>query len=200
VSGVELDEARASAVVEVMRLAYLRGLTQVKGGNVSFADRARGVIYITPSGVPKYSLKPGDVAIVTFEGERVRGVPSVEFMMHLQIYRRIGESQAIVHVHPPYTLALVGSGIQLELGYLSEAKLKVRCYTRVPPLKPGSLELAEATAKALAETGCNVAILDDHGVVAYSPLDPFDALDTVESIEDLAKIVALRRVLGSLKS
>lgn len=191
-----MDVDRALVVAEVMRLAYLRGLTQIKGGNVSFIDRASNLVYITPSGVPKYSLKPEDIAIVTLEGERVRGNPSIEYMMHIQIYKHIVEAQAVVHVHPPYTLALTKSKTSIELEHLSEAKLKIKCYTIIPPLRPGSQELALAVAKTLKDTGCNVAILENHGVVAYSHLDPFDALDTLESLEDLAKIILLSFITG----
>ena len=190
---IYFDEGRAIAVAEVMRLAYMRGLVQVKGGNVSFIDRPRGFIYITPSGVPKHSLKPSDIAVITVDGERVRGVPSIEYLMHLHIYKAIEEANAIVHVHPPYTLAAVEAGLKLDLEVLTEASLKIKCYVVVPKLKPGSQELALTVARTLKETGCNTAILKRHGIVVYSNQDPYDALDTVESLEDLAKIHLLKR-------
>jgi L-fuculose-phosphate aldolase len=195
VSGnIDFDEGRALAVAEVMRLAYMRGLVQIKGGNVSFIDRFRELIYITPSGVPKYSLKPSDIAVVTVNGERVKGAPSVEYLMHLNIYKTVEEANAIVHAHPPYTLAAVEAGLKLDLNMLSEALVKIKCYTIVPELKPGSRELALTVARALKESGCNTAVLRRHGVVAYSNQDPFDALDTIESLEDLAKIHLLKQL------
>jgi L-fuculose-phosphate aldolase len=191
--GHPFDESRALAVAEVMRLAYMRGLVQVKGGNVSFIDRLRGLVYITPTGAPKHSLKPSDIAVVTVDGERIKGLPSIEYLMHLHIYKAVEEANAIVHVHPPYTLAAVEAGLKLDLEVLTEASLKIKCYAIVPKLKPGSEELAITVARTLKETGCNTAILRGHGVVAYSNQDPYDALDTVESLEDLAKIHLLRR-------
>ena len=185
---------RASAVVEVMRLAYMRGLVQVKGGNVSFIDESREFIYITPSGVPKYSLKPEDIAVISIDGVRVRGNPSIEYLMHLNIYKFIDKAKAVVHVHPPYTLSAIEANLKLDLELLLEASTKIKCYTVIPQLKPGSQELALAVAKTLKDTGCNTAVLRRHGVVAYSNLDPFDALDIVESLEDLAKIHILRQL------
>ncbi len=186
------DESKALAVAEVMKLAYMRGLVQVKGGNVSFVDRLRGLVYITPSGVPKYSLKPGDIAVVTMDGVRVKGTPSIEYLMHLSIYKAVEEANAIVHAHPPYTLAAVEAGLKLDLEVLMEASLKIKCYVIIPQLKPGSQELALTVARTLRDSGCNTAILRRHGVVVYSSQDPFDALDTMESLEDLAKIHLLK--------
>lgn len=192
---MDVDESKALVVAEVMKLAYMRGLTQIKGGNVSFLDRSRGLIYITPSGIPKHSLRSEDIAVMTIDGVRVRGAPSIEYMLHLNIYKNIGDATSVVHVHPPYTLAIVESGLKLDLDMLSEARIKIKCYTTIPPMKPGSIELALTVARILKDTGCNVAILEKHGVVAYSNLDPFDALDTIESLEDLAKITFTKSIL-----
>ncbi|MFN4046150.1 MAG: class II aldolase/adducin family protein, partial [Acidilobaceae archaeon] len=60
--------------------------------------------------------------------------------------------------------------------------------------------LAESTARKMRETGCNIAILERHGVVAYSASDIYDALDTIEALEDLAKIIIAKTILGKLAS
>ncbi|MEM0365960.1 MAG: class II aldolase/adducin family protein [Acidilobaceae archaeon] len=193
-----LGEEKATIVADTIRLLYLRGLTQIKGGNVSFIDRSNGLIYITPSKLPKHNIKPEDIAVIDINSRILRGNPSIEYMMHLEIYKSIDEAQAVVHAHPPYTLSAIEAKLNLDTSILMEAKYKIKCITIVPPLEPGSRDLAVATAKALAESKCNIAILYRHGIIAYSSIDPYDALDTIEALEDLAKITITIYNLKSL--
>ncbi len=190
-----MEKAR---LADVLKLLYMRGLVQVKGGNASIIDRARGLIYITPSGTPKHTVKPEEIAVIDLEGNTINGSPSSEHMLHSQIYKAIREAKAIVHAHPPHTLALVEAGINIDANLLAEAHHKIKCIAKIPPIKPGTLELAETTARKMKETNCNIAILERHGVVAYSTNDIYDALDTVEALEDLAKIILAKTILDKL--
>ena len=48
-------------------------LVDLTFGNVSVADRARGVFAIKPSGVDYHQLKPEDMIVLDFEGRTVEG-------------------------------------------------------------------------------------------------------------------------------
>jgi L-fuculose-phosphate aldolase len=195
-------------VAEVMRLLYRRGLVSILGGNASILDKGRGLVYISPTAVPRTRITAGDVAVITLDGEVVEGRPSSEWRMHLEIYRRVEGAVAIVHAHPPYTLLvsrLASRGITPRLSdmlsVLSEAGISAGgCVAEAPWAPPGTAELADKVASALAGSRCRVAVMERHGVVAYSPDSIYRALDAVEAIEDLARIVyaeavASRRVL-----
>lgn len=197
---MESPEAARGRLADALRLLYMRGLVQVKGGNASIVDRDRGLIYITPSGTPKHTVKPEDIAVVDLDGNTISGYPSSEHLLHSHIYKAIREAKAIVHAHPPHVLALVEAGINIDTSLLAEAHHKIKCLAKIPPIKPGTLELAESTARKMRETGCNIAILERHGVVAYSASDIYDALDTIEALEDLAKIIIAKTILGKLAS
>lgn len=174
-------------LASVMRLLYSRGLVQVRGGNASIVDRDRGLIYITPTGKPRHLVTPEDIAVITMDGRVVSGSPSSEWRLHAAIYKEVGEASAIVHAHPPHVIA-AGEVGGLDLSLTTEASYSISCITLVPPLPPGTWDLAATTAKMLREQGCNAAILRRHGVVAYSSVSIYHALDMVEALEDLARI------------
>lgn len=185
------DWSLASDVALALRHMYLRGLVQVKGGNVS--ARKGDVIYISPSGYPRMLLTPDKVSVIDMRGEVVRGNPSSEWRMHLEIYRSIDGARAIVHSHGINALVADRLGVELEAGKLTETAARVKCVSVVPRLEPGSWELARSVASTLRNEGCNVAIMRGHGVVAYAG-DVFTALDVVESLEDLAFLSVSERL------
>ena len=195
--GFSLSVARD--VVEVLSLLYRRGLVQVTGGNVSVFEG--GLVYISPTGLPRHRLSPGDVAVMTLDGGVLRGRPSSEWRMHLEVYRRLGSKgvRAVVHAHPPKVLAAVEAGVELDAALFTEARLRIGCVVVVPRLEPGTRELAEAVASALEGSGCRAAVLRGHGAVTVSD-SLWRALDAMESLEDLASItldaVRLRGVCG----
>lgn len=177
-----------------MRMAYARGLTQTLGGNASILDDYLNLIYITPRGVPKHSLSPFMISIVSLDGRTLWGEPSSELTLHLEVYRRIESARAILHLHPPLTLAVAEQESRLSLESFTEASARVKCIARIPYIKPGTRELAETVGATLEKTGCNIAILEKHGVVVYSERNLYDALDVVEALEDLSRMIISRRL------
>ncbi len=101
---------------EIIRLgALLRRNALVRGaeGNLSARVRRERII-VTPAGLPKDSLQPGQLLAVTLEGvmadrqtpAATRLRPSSELPMHLECYRRRADVHAVVHAHPPNLVAL----------------------------------------------------------------------------------------------
>ena len=177
------------AVVDVMKSLYQRGLVQVRGGNASVVDRDQMIVYMSPTGVPRLLLEPKDIAILEYpSGRIIRGSPTSEWRMHLAVYEADPNAVAVVHAHPKNLLALTYRGEPLQLDLLSEAKLRATCVSRIPFIQPGSQELAEAVGNAVRSTGCNVIVLEGHGLLVYSSDSPYHALDLLEAIEDLAYI------------
>ncbi|MGC9210380.1 MAG: class II aldolase/adducin family protein [Acidilobus sp.] len=193
---MRFNEQIARQVADVARLLYSRGLTQVKGGNVSVYDRSEGLVYITPTGVPRHLIREDDIAVMKIDGTVLVGTPSSEYRLHLSIYRELEGAVAVVHAHPPDVVALYESGLTLDVGVLMESSIRVGCVTDVPAITPGTQELAEAVAGALKASGCRAAVLRRHGVVAYSGRDAYDALDAVESLADAARIMLFRALRG----
>jgi len=76
-------------------------------GNVSAADRNKGVFAIKPSGVPYDELSIDKMVIVDFEGNTVEGNlrPSSDTKTHAVLYKNWDEIAGIVHTHSTYGTA-----------------------------------------------------------------------------------------------
>ncbi|QNN44445.1 L-ribulose-5-phosphate 4-epimerase [Pedobacter roseus] len=83
------------------------GLVLFTFGNVSAADRAKGVFAIKPSGVPYEDLSPNDMVIVDFDGNTVEGSlrPSSDTKTHAVLYKHWEDIGGIVHTHSTYGTA-----------------------------------------------------------------------------------------------
>lgn len=83
------------------------GLVLFTFGNVSAADRAKGVFAIKPSGVPYEDLTPEKMVIVDFEGNTVEGSlrPSSDTQTHAVLYKHWEDVGGVVHTHSTYGTA-----------------------------------------------------------------------------------------------
>ena len=176
-------------IADVMRLLYQRGLVQVRGGNASIVDRGRGLVYLSPTGVPRNLLAPGDVAVATLEGRILSGNPTSEWRMHLAVYHADPRAAAVVHAHPRSLLALTHTGRIPDPNLMTEVLYGAKCLAKVPYRPPGTPELAKAVEEAIRETGCNALILERHGALVYSDRHIYAALDLLEALEDLSYIM-----------
>ncbi len=173
-------------IVRYTRWLAREGLISGSEGNLSF--RLSDRVIITPSGVLKAELRPEDLAEVTLEGEAFSGRPTSELPLHLEIYRQRPEIQAVVHTHPPYTLALSLAGFDFRKHFLAESRLILKEVARVPFLTPGSEALARAVAEALRET--QVAVLERHGAVTVGK-DLREALNLTFVLEKVSRVIYL---------
>ena len=169
-----------------MRILHSRGLINVRGGNGSVKISSREFL-MTPSGLPKHILKPDDLVVVRLDGTWTgRYKPTIEYRLHLEIYRRVSSAQAILHSHNPYTILALKIGLELDPSELVETKYAIgKCIGVVEELEPGSLELAKRVGEEAEK--CRVIVLENHGVVAYGET-VYHALDAIEALEDYAKI------------
>ncbi|MBN8879198.1 MAG: L-ribulose-5-phosphate 4-epimerase AraD [Sphingobacteriales bacterium] len=89
-----------------MQLPQL-GLVLFTFGNVSAADRNKGVFAIKPSGVPYNELSPSKMVIVDFDGKVVEGKlrPSSDTLTHAVLYKHWENIGGIVHTHSTYATA-----------------------------------------------------------------------------------------------
>ncbi len=81
---------------------------------------------------------------------------SSETRMHLAVLAARHDVAAVVHAHPRAVLAAAARGLP---PFAGEAVPPM-----VPPIQPGSVELAEAVGAALG-SGANAVVLEAHGAV-----------------------------------
>ena len=100
------QDIREAAFEANMQLPKL-GLVLFTFGNVSAADRAKGVFAIKPSGVPYKDLTAAKMVIVDFEGKTVEGNlrPSSDTLTHAVLYKHWATIGGIVHTHSTYATA-----------------------------------------------------------------------------------------------
>jgi len=100
------EQIQVQAYEANMQLPKL-GLVLFTFGNVSAADRSKGVFAIKPSGVPYDQLSPAKMVIVDFDGKLVQGDlrPSSDTLTHAVLYKHWENIGGIVHTHSTYATA-----------------------------------------------------------------------------------------------
>jgi methylthioribulose-1-phosphate dehydratase len=109
-------QSEVEALCATARWCYARGWVPATSGN--FSVRAGQHILITPSGLDKGTLMPGDLLEIDPEGHAVagKGKPSAETGLHAVIYRERPGAHAILHVHTIWNTLL--SGRFVDAGYV----------------------------------------------------------------------------------
>lgn len=174
-------------IVKIGRLMYDKGFVSANDGNLS-VRLDRGRFLITPSGLHKGLLEPDQLLVVDEEGQpsgprtvASRSLkPTSELPMHLEAYRRRPDIQAVVHAHPPLTIALSIAGIKMDACLLPEAIVMLGIIPTAPYSTPSSEENAQAIRELI--TRHDAIVLERHGTltVGDSLLEAFMRLETVE--------------------
>lgn len=89
------------------------GLVKFTWGNVSQADRAKGVMAIKPSGVAYEDLTADDMVVIDLKsGQTLEGglKPSSDTATHLELYRHFENIGGIVHTHSRWATIFAQTG------------------------------------------------------------------------------------------
>ena len=181
-------------IVEVGRRLYARGYTASNDGNISVRLDAERLL-MTPTGVCKGFMTPEMMCITDLEGRKLEGArnPSSEIQMHLEVYRRRPDAQAVVHAHPPIATGFAVAGIPLDRAVLAEVVTTLGSVPIAEYATPSTRELPEAVRQYVqAHDGM---LLANHGALTMGK-DLFAAYYKMETIEHFAKISLVARLLG----
>lgn len=192
-----LHEATArQELVAVCKRLYDKDLIAAGDGNVSMKLDAERVL-VTPSGFHKGFLKPEDLIITDLAGKRLKGLhkPSSEFLMHEACYAERPDIGAVVHAHPPISVALSLAGLAASMSdcVLSETCLLLGPILTVPYSTPTTSEVPDVLRPYLRQA--NALILDRHGALTLGrTLD--EAWHRMEAMEHAAKIIHAAHAVG----
>jgi L-fuculose-phosphate aldolase len=186
--------AAADALIRAGRRLGARGLISAGEGNLSVRlDRDR--LLVTPAGLRKDELDPGDLVVVWI-GHPDREVrsqsglePTSDLAIHLAIHLARPDVSAIVHAHLPASMALTLAGERPDPGVLPETALLLPRLAVVDFEVPGSPALAARVADALTqppEPLPTAVLLERHGAIAVGN-DPAQATDRIELVEVLCR-------------
>ena len=131
-------------LAECCHLLYDRHLTVSAGGNMS-VRLGEDEILITPSGVNKGLISGDDLIKMDMDGNVISGgKPSIEHKFHIGIYKENPETNAVIHCHPLYCLALAVKGEDIKSCLTPEGVLLLDQVPTVRYETPGSQELVDA--------------------------------------------------------
>ncbi len=181
-------------LIKTSKNLYENKLVSGKSGNISI--RLDDYIAITPTLKSLGDLTEEDIVLVDMESNCLTaGKPSSEVGMHLAIYNKRKDVNAIVHVHSPYVTGFAFSDKKIKrlegFGQINQEYLSSIEYE-----KPGSQELALSASKGIKDE--DVLILKNHGMICVG-----ENLKETESlamfIEESAKTQFISIMLNSVK-
>lgn len=189
-----LDERKE--VIEIGLEMVKTNLVVGTWGNIS-RRIDENLMAITPSGMDYDSLKPEDIVIVDMEGNVVEGdrKPSIEYIMHMEIYKDRDDINGIVHTHSIYCTAFAAARMGIpacldDLVQIVGGNVRVAKYAL-----PGTMDLAKNVVNALEER--NAVILSNHGAVAGGR-DLKEALKTALVLEKSAQAAIFAETIGGV--
>lgn len=182
-------------IIKIGKKLYEGGFTSGISGNISF--RQNGQIYITATCTCLGEMNYSDIIILDEEGnisENGNVKPSSESMMHIEIYKKRPELNAIIHAHPPHSTALAVSGEKEFPAILAEPV--VMFGENIPVVKyetPSTLQLAKSVAKFFEN---NDAVLMAHHGATVCGQDLKETFYKLETLEFYSRVYLLSGVLG----
>ena len=193
-------------VYEANMLLPKYGLVTFTWGNVSGVDRGNKLFVIKPSGVEYERLKPEDMVVVDFDGNKVEGKynPSSDTATHAMLYSRFDDIGGVVHTHSPWATSWAQAGRSIPCYGTTHADY---FYGSVPCLRClDQREIDEAYEKNTGvlitdyfadrdHTAVQAVLCKNHGPFTWGK-DAVDAVHTAVVLEEVAKMAAQTEMIN----
>ncbi len=184
-------------MVRFAHLLYERRLLVAMDGNLS-ALLPSGDVLCTRAGCHKGLLTDDDLLVVDRSGRVLRGSgrPTSELQMHLACYEARPDVRAVIHAHPPVSVAFTLANVSMARCVLPEVVLTLGTVPTAPYATTGSADLADRVREAIRAH--DAVLLDRHGAVTVGP-DLLTAFCNLETVEHTATITKAARDLGGAR-
>lgn len=184
-------------MIQIAHLCYQRNLLVALDGNLS-ARLPSGDILCTRAGCHKGLLTDDDLMVIDIHGtvKRGTGKPTSEMAMHLACYHARPDVQAVVHAHPPLSVAFTIAGLNLEACVLPEVVLTLGSIPTLAYETTGTDALATRVGEAIVKH--DAVLMDRHGAVCVGTT-LLEAFCRLEVMEHTALIVKNARDLGAVR-
>jgi L-fuculose-phosphate aldolase len=182
-------KVKRKEVARFMRRLYSLGLTTTSGGNISLRVND-DIVLITPSATDKGRMRWKEIGIMTILGKNLTPElkPSIEFDMHLSIYKKKKEIKAIVHAHPVFASAFTAMKCKINTNLTAEARAILGDPLVVPYALMGTGELANLAAENIRHS--DILLLENHGILTTGS-NLLQAFDRIEVLENAAKMTLI---------
>lgn len=185
------------AIIHTAQQLHQKNMLAAADGNISYRISDEEIL-ITPTGKPKASLQPEEMAIITIDNQIIAGDPSSERLMHLAIYQQCSQARCVIHAHPPKAIAWTIAYpklTELPSECLSELILSVGRIPIALYARPGTQRMGDVLQPFLPE--CRVILLARHGALTWGE-DLQEALNGMERLEHTAEILMVAKLLGGI--
>ena len=188
-------------IVRVGQLMYEKGLISSSEGNISALLGSERLL-ITPSGVHKGFLEPAQLLIVDRDGQQIgprvgaaRNLkPTSELPLHLEVYKQRKDISAVIHAHPPVTIALSIARIPMAECLLPEVIVFLGLIPTAAYATPGSAEFANSVRQLISNH--DALVLERHGALTIGST-PMEGFMRLEIVEQNARISFMLAQLGA---
>ncbi|MCU0473851.1 MAG: class II aldolase/adducin family protein [Bacteroidales bacterium] len=190
-------KAERKEVARFMRRLYRQGLTTTSGGNISIRVSDDNIV-ITPSATDKGNMKWKEVGVMSLPGENLTPdlKPSIEYALHINIYKKNKDINAIVHAHPVFASSFTAMKLTINTSLTAEARAICGEPRFVPYAIMGSAELADIAAQNA--TDADILLLENHGILTTGT-SVLSAFDKLEVLENAARMTLITEITGKKK-
>lgn len=192
-----MDEQQARhQLIKIAHRLYDKGFVTATEGNISQRIGTNRFIF-TPSGICKGDLVDDDLLLCDEKGNPLaKGQVTSEAPMHLEVYRRRDEINAVIHAHPPYVVALNLAGVEIDTKLLPETIMILGDVPTAPFATPSTDEGAPAIRGLIEKY--NAIILDRHGSLTVGTTI-LQAYHRLEVLEFAARVIYMAKALSKPK-
>lgn len=181
---------------EIGRRIYNDGFVAANDGNFS-VQIDEDTYYVTPTGVSKGFMTPEMICVADSKGniKSANGSwrPSSEFKMHLRVYEKRPDVNAVVHAHPPIATSFTIAGESLDKLIMPEAVIFLGGVPIADYGTPSTMEIPDSLEPYIQDY--DSILLANHGALSFG-CDLNTAFFRMESTEFYAKLLFYSRLLG----
>lgn len=179
-------------ITETGKWIMEKNLSWGSSGNISAREGDK--VYISASGTVLGELCEEDISEVDPDGNLLRGRrPSKELPMHLAVYRRCPEVNAVLHASPFWTTFAACMDMELKTRLFIESMRYDEGLLRIPYFHAGSRELSAAVSEIADRT--RVILMEHHGVLVYGR-ELRECRNALEVTENLCRMNILAKSGG----
>ena len=184
-------------MIRIARLCYERHLLVAMDGNLSVL-LPDGTVLCTKAGCHKGFLTDDDLVVIDRRGNKIRGLgdPTSEMAMHLACYDARPDVRAVVHAHPPISIAFTVAGVSMDRCVLPEVVLTMGVIPTLDYRTTGTFDLAALVGEHIHKH--DAVLMDRHGAVCVGG-DLLEAFCRLETMEHTALITKTARDMGQVQ-
>lgn len=186
-------------ICDIGRRIYERKMVAANDGNIS-VKVGENEFLCTPTGVSKGFMTPESICKIDGSGKVLAASegfrPSSEIKMHLRVYEKRSDIQAVVHAHPVYATTFATMGEPLCRPIMTEAVVSLGCVPVAGYARPSTSDVPDAVEEYVEHF--DAMLLANHGALTYGET-LLDAYHRMESVEFYAELLYRTAQLGSRK-